>query len=63
MRTPAALWELEDPRMTGPMTSLKILGAIAFIAGGILSGYPSLSGSLHSSRCRQTVPVKSEKAY
>jgi hypothetical protein len=28
MRTAAAQWELEGPRMMGPMTSLKILGGI-----------------------------------
>ena len=26
MRQEAAVWELEGPRMTGPITSLKILG-------------------------------------
>lgn len=26
MRTAAALWELDGPLMTGPITSLKILG-------------------------------------
>jgi hypothetical protein len=31
MRTAAAQWELEGPRMTGPITSLKILGKELFI--------------------------------
>jgi hypothetical protein len=26
MRTEAAQWELDGPRITGPMTSLKMLG-------------------------------------
>jgi hypothetical protein len=29
MRTDAAEWELEGPRMTGPSTSLKMLGGRA----------------------------------
>jgi hypothetical protein len=31
MRRAAAQWELDGPRMTGPMTSLKILIAMSVV--------------------------------
>lgn len=53
MRTDAAEWELEGPRMTGPTTSLKMLGGR--LVGMVLEDEPSFGHPEAAGRTRTAV--------